>query len=159
MDSPIIILIFWVLVNLVIGNAKNKKRAQKKQQQTFNQDTGKKKNTGKQGQDFRKTLEEYRRQLEKEFGGQPEKKAQNNQTRPMTTASSQVSQPQRQRAPEPAKAKESVEEEKLLQVLEVEEGPQTEYISSKIKLDPKNDILKAIVYKEILDKPKSLTNR
>jgi len=159
MDSPIIILIFWVLLNLIIGNAKNKKKAQKKQQQTFNQDTGRKKNTGKQGPDLRKTLEEYRKQLEKEFGGQPEKKVQPQQGR--TTGASGIQKPQMQiqRQPEEQKVIKPVEEEPMLSATEVEEGPQTEYISTKLKLDPKNDILKAIIYREILDKPKSLTNR
>lgn len=157
MDSPIIILIFWVLLNLIIGNAKNKKKAQKKQQQTFNQDPGRKKSTGKQGPDLRKTLEEYRRQLEKEFGGQPEKKAPPKEGRASGTSNLQKTQMQIQRQPEEQKVIKPVEEEPILSAIVVEEGPQTEYIDSSIKLEPKKDILKAIIYNEILNKPKSMT--
>ncbi|HMM70462.1 MAG TPA: hypothetical protein PKD08_08220 [Gudongella oleilytica] len=157
MDSPIIILIFWVIINLIIGNAKNKKKAQKKQQQTFNQDPGRKKSTGKQGQDLRKTLEEYRKQLEKGLRGQPGKKTQPQQNRPAASTASQFGEPQKQKAPEPQKRMESVRDEPVLQTAVVDEGPQTEYIDSSIKLEPKKDILKAIIYNEILNKPKSMT--
>lgn len=157
MDSPISILIFLVLLNLVIGNAKNKKKVQKKRQRSFNQDPGRKKSTGKQGQDLRKSLDEYRKQIEKEFGGQPGKKTQPQQNRPAASTASQLGEPQKQKAPEPQKRMESVRDEPVLQTAVVDEGPQTEYIDSKMKLEPKKDILKAIIYNEILNKPKSMT--
>ena len=72
MENPIILLIFWALINLLIGNAKNKKRAaQRKAKQIsdpFPPDEGRKVKNKPQGKDFRKTLDEYRKQLEKEFG-------------------------------------------------------------------------------------------
>lgn len=157
MDSPISILIFLVLLNLVIGNAKNKKKVQKKRQRNFNQDTDREKSTGKQGQDLRKSLDEYRKQIEKEFGGQPGKKTQPQQNRPAASTASQFGEPQKQKAPEPQKRMESVRDEPVLQTAVVDEGPQTEYIDSKMKLEPKKDILKAIIYNEILNKPKSMT--
>ncbi|HCO18197.1 MAG TPA: hypothetical protein DIT39_01065, partial [Tissierellales bacterium] len=146
MDSPISILIFLVLLNLVIGNAKNKKKVQKKRQRSFNQDTDREKSTGKQGQDLRKSLDEYRKQIEKEFGGQPGKKTQPQQNRPAASTASQFGEPQKQKAPEPQKRMESVRDEPVLQTAVVDEGPQTEYIDSKMKLEPKKDILKAIIY-------------
>lgn len=157
MDSPIIILIFWVLLNLLIGNARNKKKAQKKKQQQFGPDSSDRKTAGKQAQDFRKTLEEYRKQLEKEFGNQTGSKTQPQQSKPAAATASKTVQPQKQKAPEPRKRIESVKEEPVLQTAVVDEGPQTEYIDSRMRLDPKRDIVKAIIYSEILKKPKSMT--
>lgn len=157
MDSPIIILIFWVLLNLIIGNAKNKKKAQKKKQQQFGPESSGKNTTKKQGTDIRKTLEDYRKQLEKEFANQPGKKSQPQQSRPAASTSSQIGQPQKQKAPEPQKRMESVKDEPVLQTSVVDEGPQTEYINPRMRLEPKRDIVKAIIYNEILSKPKSMT--
>lgn len=157
MDSPIIILIFWVLLNLIIGNARNKKQAQKKKQQQFGPESSGKQTTKKQGQDFRKTLEDYKKQLEKELVNQPGKKTQPQQNRPAASSASNFGQPQKQKASEPQKRMESVRNEPVLQTAVVDEGPQTEYIDSGMRLEPKRDILKAIIYNEILNKPKSMT--
>ena len=42
---------------------------------------------------------------------------------------------------------------------ELEDGPQTFYTASTIQFKPKEDIVKAIIYAEILGKPKALANK
>ena len=155
MENPIILLIFWALINLLIGNAKNKKRAaQRKAKQVsdpFPPDEGRKVKSKPKGKDFRETLDEYRKQLEKEFGGQA---ANKNTEKPVQ----QKLSPPKQRAVEPHK--ELIPAEVTAVSAEIlEDGLQTQYTASTIQLKPKEDIVKAIIYAEILGKPKALANK
>lgn len=160
MESPIIILIFWVLINLMIGNAKNKKKAaQRKTRQnadTISTEEKVKKNSSKQSQDFRKTLEEYRRQLESEFGGKSEKKPQQEVITQKPVQ--KKPEPIRSRAMEPPKTVDAIITEDSGDLM-LDDGPRTEYSSYSLGFKPREDIIKAVVYSEILGKPKAYANK
>lgn len=79
MDSPIIILVFWVIINILLKSSRDKKKAEqarRKSGQANAPDRQRQKpersrmNTGMK--DFRQALEDYKAQIEKELN--PEKK-------------------------------------------------------------------------------------
>jgi hypothetical protein len=148
------------LINLVIGNAKNKKKsAQRRTKQTadtFSTEGKMKKTSSKQGQDFRKTLEEYRKQLESEFGVKPEKKPQ--QEPIIQKPAQKRPEPIRPRTIESPKTVDAILAEGVEEPL-IDDGPKTEYSSYRLGLKPREDIIKAVVYSEILSKPKAYANK
>ena len=157
MDSPIIILIFWIVVNIIIKNSKDKKKAEQRRQRAQNtpppkQQSDYSKRVEKQSpkKDFRKTIDEYRQQLEKELLGEQAKK------KPVTQ--SQIKQ-----APKPdIKDKKTIWGDEIFKPTEdepikVEVIGQENRNGKKVSLiNIKNDVVKGIIYSEVLDKPKSL---
>jgi Sec-independent protein translocase protein TatA len=185
MDSPIIILVFWVIINILLKSSKDKKKAEqarRKTGQTGPQRGQKPKaersrmNTGMK--DFRKALEDYKAQIEKELN--PEKKAPAKAPEkapekvPVAEARQRVerpiSRPEKPRIKthregrywedviEDSTEASSKEEAKEITVaLELESKKVKK--SSQGLFDIKDDILKGIVYSEILGKPKSMQRK
>ncbi len=153
MNNPIGILIIWLVFNLIIGNAtKKKKEAQRKARELQNRpstgvDTAQRK---QKTQEYRKTLEEFKRQLEREFRVPTEEPK-----KPATLRDQAICD----QAAEAEEERKRLEYEEAFKPVSESEAPKTEYISPKLSFNPKEDILKAIIYREILEKPKSLARR
>lgn len=177
MDSPIIILVFWVLVNLLLKSSRDKKKAERARRKTGQgssqtqqrQRTERSRmNTGMK--DFRQALEEYKAQIEKELN--PEKKppakapaAQNRQRVDKPDSRLEKSGLKTFRegrywedANEDKQQATSTKDSKEAEVAATQKKPETEKASRGL-FDIKNDILKGVVYSEILDKPRSLRSK
>lgn len=160
MDSPIIILIFWIVVNIIIKNSRDKKKAEQRRQRAQNtpppkqqNDYSKRAERQSPKKDFRKTVEEYRQQLEKELLGEQARKKP---------------EPQSQIKKSSTPAKTEVKDRRTLWGDEVFKPTEDEAIKVEVigqdkqgrskngLFDIKNDVVKGIIYSEVLDKPKSL---
>lgn len=154
MSSPIVLLIIWAVFNILIKSSKDKKKAQdarRKSQQdprgssyksaTKRQEAPKKKN-------FRQTIEEYRDQIEKEFSMEAQNKKKPLVKDPPIKKQATLEENRKTFR----EGRYWQEEEAQVNLTPIEE---TE-ITSEVFFDVREDILKGIIYKEILDKPKSL---
>lgn len=177
MDSPIIILVFWVIVNLLLKSSRDKKKAEQARRRTGQGSSQKvqkpradrsRMNTGMK--DFRQALEDYKAQIEKELN--PDKKTPTKA--PVTESKQRVERPISR--PDKPKAKtfregrywEDITEDKVEATSETrtkettlaaEQAEKKAEKSSVGLFDIKNDILKGIVYSEILGKPKSMQRK
>ncbi len=174
MDSPIIILVFWVLINILLKSSRDKKKAEQARRKTGQESPQKRQkpqesrsrmNTGMK--DFKKTLEEYKEQIERELN--PEKKVP---AKPIANKTKKtVEKPERSQQKRELR---TFREGRFWEDIVVEEDtPDKEEIevvtgaskkngsksSSGGLFDIRNDIIKGVVYSEILAKPKSLNNR
>lgn len=174
MDSPIIILVFWVLINILLKSSRDKKKAEQARRKTGQgtpqnrqkpQEGRSRMNTGMK--DFKKALEDYKTQIENELN--PEKKAP---PKPVTNeAKREVAKPEKR---EQKKELRTFREGRFWEDIVVEEDTPDEVEEAAIAvtsngrksrsgsgslIDIKNDIIKGVVYSEILDKPKSLKKR
>src|SRR5690554_1768124 len=99
MDSPIIILVFWVIINLLLKSSKDKKKAEQarnksRQKSPGTMDTRTSKPQRNSGmKDFRKALEEYKAQIERELN--PDKRVSTKPEPVKTTRTEPTSVPKR----------------------------------------------------------------
>ncbi|WP_422486322.1 hypothetical protein [Gudongella sp. DL1XJH-153] len=175
MDSPIIILVFWVLINILLKSSRDKKKAEQARRRTGQgssqnrqkpQEGRSRMNTGMK--DFKKALDDYKEQIERELN--PEKKVP---VKPIANdAKRTVEKPENRQQKRELR---TFREGRFWEDIVVEEDtPDDEEIevvvtgASKRKgsksgsgglFDIRNDIIKGVVYSEILDKPKSLNKR
>lgn len=168
MENPIIILIFWVVINILIKSSRDKKKAEKARNKSGgrppqqNQADRSQKTKGHGMKDFRQALDDYKAQIEKELNPQKNTKEKapdyNRTTHQTKKKEKQPMKTYREgRFWEEEQEKEKVPEIKKAPVMETS---QSENVRRPAKMfDIKNDILKGVVYSEILDKPKSMKNR
>lgn len=168
MDSPLILLVFWFVINLIIKSSKDKKKieeARRKKSQQINNKPMQNNSTLSTNRDTvinrkkrnRSIIDVLKEEIDREV--QKEKQVQRErQTKPIKSQNERYITNLTKEAPEDRKIKERrlVEEIKPEQVL-------NPIVANKERLDTttfdiKKDILKGIVYKEILSEPKSLRN-
>ncbi|MGM0395441.1 MAG: hypothetical protein ACQEP4_00105 [Bacillota bacterium] len=180
MDSPIIILVFWVIINILLKSSRDKKKAEQARRKTGQgspQDRQKppdsqtmKKSTGTKN--FRSALEEYKAQIERELN--PEKKA------PLKPEPQRTVRREPEKSPRPNRNLEksplktyregrfwkedetedpSIKQTEMVSLVEESTEEREPRVRSRRLLDVRNDILKGVIYAEILDKPKSIKHR
>ena len=154
MSSPIVLLIIWAVFNVLIKSSKDKKKAQNARRQPGERSSPTSSTNMSQRKDkpqkknFRQTIEDYRDQIEKEFAMETEVKK-----KPV-----QKESPVNKQIPPEVKQKTFREgrfwkdEEPAVNMTLIEE---TE-IQDEVFFDIREDILKGVIYSEILNKPKSL---
>ncbi len=155
MNGPIVFLIIWAVFNILIKSSRDKKKAQNAKRKpgertdipstasmSQRRDRSQKKN-------FRQTIEEYKAQIEKEFAMETEAKHKPVQEKPPIKR--QATLEETRQAFKDSQYKREEEKPKASMTL-IEE---TE-ISGEKFFDIREDILKGVIYSEILNKPKSL---
>lgn len=155
MSSPIIFLIIWAVFNVLIKSSRDKKRAQDAKRKpgertnTPSNTNTSQRNRKPQKKSFRQTIEEYKAQIEKEYAMETGETQKSTKKEPPIKKQSTLEETrqtfkdsQYKREEEPKKVSRTLIEE-------------TE-ISDKKFFDIKEDILKGVIYSEILNKPKSL---
>ena len=163
MDSPLILLVFWFVINLIIKSSKDKKKIEetrRKRSQQIDNRPIQNKNTLSTNRDTvqksnkknRSIIDVLKEEIEREV--QKQKQVQTGRdTKPNIS--------------EKDRTKVSMEDRRIKQSRPVEEiKPEpisNPIVASQERLDRptfdiKNDILKGIIYKEILSEPKSLRN-
>jgi ribosomal protein S20 len=181
MDSPIIILVFWVIINILLKSSRDKKKAEqarRKSGQANAPDRQRQKpersrmNTGMK--DFRQALEDYKAQIEKELNPEKKSPAKPPAKVPTTEARQRVERSDsRLEKPKMKTFREGryweditdgmagsdTDKETAGIVVAIEETEKKAKGSSEGLFDIKNDILKGIVYSEILGKPKSMQGK
>ncbi len=177
MDSPIIILVFWVIINILLKSSRDKKKAEQARRksgqgsvQNRQQPKGDRSrmNTGRK--DFRQALEDYKSQIENELN--PDRKTP---VKPKVSESRQKVERPDSRL-EKSKMRTFREgrywEDATEDVIETASGKEVKESAAAAEkeagkaekspegiFDIKNDILKGIVYSEILGKPKSMQTK
>lgn len=155
MSSPIIFLIIWAVFNVLIKSSRDKKRAQDAKRKpgertnTPSNTNMSQRNRKPQKKSFRQTIEEYKAQIEKEFA--METGATQKSTKKEPPIKKQSTLEETRQTFKDSQYKREEEPKKVSRTL-IEE---TE-ISDKKFFDIKEDILKGVIYSEILNKPKSL---
>lgn len=159
MDSPLILLVFWFVINLLIKSSKDKKKIEEarrnKSQQIENrplqnQSTQKNTNRGRNIVDVLK--EEIEKEVQREKEMQRAKQIRPNVMEAKITTSNTVKPKVVNREP---MVLDVFQENKTIDtpIIEVDKP-----IPNSLKLDIKNDLLKGFIYSEILSKPKSIRN-
>ncbi|MDY0234631.1 MAG: hypothetical protein RBR71_01180 [Gudongella sp.] len=155
MNSPIILLIVWAVFNILIKSSKDKKKAQNAKRKSGettnipNNTNMSQRNNKPQKKNFRQTIEEYRAQIEKEFAMETQAKQ-----KPIKK------EPPVKKQPTLEENRKTFREGRFWKEEEKPEVPitliQETEISDAPFFDIKEDILKGVIYSEILNKPKSL---
>ena len=179
MDSPIILLIFWGLINLFLKSSKDKKKAEASKQRRINQNGQQNHTTMKKKP--KSIIDVFKDEIQKEI--QREKEAKQEKESPLMQAKEVKStpKPESNQRPKTTFASEKTPEqikwdrEKNLQATginqmdRIKEGGElevvrlsdsTEEVEGKTKslFNIKNDLLKGIIYSEILSEPKAIKN-
>lgn len=178
MDSPIILLIFWGLINLFLKSSKDKKKAEESKQRRVNQNAPQNTSTNNKPKNI---IDVFKDEIQKEI--QREKEAQQMKERPLMQAKEIKPTPKPRSNQRPKQTlmsektseeikrdranyfdatdhseKDGINEGGNLEVVRV--SGLSEGVGGKTKslFNIKNDILKGIIYSEILSEPKALKN-
>ncbi len=161
MDNPIILLAFWFVVNLVMKSAKDKKNIEearrKKSKQLDNRPIQNKNlsNATKNKSIIDVFKEEIEKEIQREKEKQLEKMPQSNkEQRPTSgntvyTANSSINETKTQEV-----VSRKVVESNPEKVKVIKEDPYAQ--ENKVKINMKNDVLKGIIFSEILSEPKGI---
>lgn len=171
MENPIILLVFWVFVNFLIKNSRDKKKAEEARRKSGHdipvnrqkpQAEKSRMNTGMKN--FRKALDEYKEQIERELNPEKqipsktvkveEEKTTYKQTEPKTEPKIETYR-EGLFDVEESKAEAGIHKKEVVVYTDAKESSQG---TGKL-IDLKSDILKGVIYAEILGKPKSLKNK
>lgn len=178
MDSPIILLIFWGLINLFLKSSKDKKKAEESKQRRVNQNAPQNTSTNNKPKSI---IDVFKDEIQKEI--QREKEAQQKKERPPMKEMKSGPKAEPKQMP---RAKQTLVSDKtpeqirrdrdnyfqatdLSQMDGIKEGGSlelvkvtglTEGVEGKTNslFGGKNDLLKGIIYSEILSEPKALKN-
>ncbi len=174
MDNGIILLIFWAAINLLLKSSRDKKKAEeaKRRRSTQSKVEGRITPDNLPRNKPKSIIDIFREEIEKEI--EKEKKLQQNKHQPVAKPTpNQTLKPTLKPAAstfqtEEIKSAVNIDENKDVELLEsiVEEKMEVIRASSisrgskqnNSQLNLKKDILKGIIYSEILSEPKSLRN-
>jgi hypothetical protein len=149
MNGPIVFLVIWAVFNVLMKSSKDKKKAQNNRpnNKQSNPNTSQRKDAP-QKKNFRQTIEDYKAQIEKEFAVETQAKQKPVLKDPPKKKQSTLEENRKTfREGRFWKEEEPVEEITLIEETE---------ISDEAFFSIREDIVKAVVYSEVLDKPKSL---
>lgn len=151
MDNPILVLIFWGVINLFIKSAKDKKRAEQARNNRSLQNSVERTPSKSKPHSSKNIIDVFKDEIEKEI--KRERELQNNKTKPLI----QEVKP-KPITPVRKEVMNSIYEEKPEERMEVISAVSIESKASgkKTLFNSKNDILKGIIYSEILTEPKSV---
>ena len=170
MNNPIILLVFWAVINLLIKSTKDKKKAEEAKRRRQNQ------GIPPQGPStsprHKSIIDVFKEEIEKEI--QREKEAQKKKLEPAKGQAKPKPAPKREKSPGPPKREEAKPELNYMDKKEIgyidEPIPdgriQVVNVGSlssgssgrKLNLNVKKDLLRGIIYSEILSEPKGLRN-
>lgn len=182
MNGPIVFLIIWAVFNVLIKSSKDKKKAQNRSRKPgertntpSNVDMSQRKNKP-QKKNFRQTIEDYKSQIEKEFAMETSEKQ-----KPINKEAVKKKEPtleEKRKTFREGRFWNEKEEPPINKHLNLEEKRKTfregrfwkeeeepevsmtlieeTEIGDEAFFDIREDILKGVIYSEILDKPKSL---
>lgn len=178
MDSPIILLIFWGLINLFLKSSKDKKKAEESKQRRINQNAPQNTSTNKKPKSI---IDVFKDEIQKEI--QREKEAQQKKERPLMQSKEikPTPKPRSNQRPKQTLVSEKTTEQikrdrenyfqatDLSQMDGIKEGGNMEVVrvssltdevegKTKSTFNIKNDLLKGIIYSEILSEAKALKN-
>lgn len=154
MNGPILLLIVWAVFNILIKSSNDKKKAQNAKRKTGGKmDTSVNTNMSQrdnkpQKKSFRQTIEEYKDQIEKEFALETQAKQKPINKEPLIKKQLTLEENRKTfREGRFLKEEEPVTDMTLIEETEIED---------ENFFNVREDILKGIIYSEILNKPKSL---
>lgn len=171
MDNPILLLVFWFVVNLFIKSAKDKKNIEESRKkrtkqidkqpiQSKNISNTRKEETRTNSNKNKSIIEVFREEIEqeiqKERSNQQEKKQfQKAKAKEVTPVKRDTSSFKKDGVKIDEVFSKQIDEPKL-----ETEGPlmQSKTQLKKPKLDPKSDVLKGVIFSEILSEPKGIKN-
>ncbi len=157
MDNPILVLIFWGVINLFIKSAKDKKRAEQARNKRPIQGSVVPTPQKPKPQSSKSIIDVFKDEIEKEI--KREKEFQNKKTKPFTQEVKQKPVvPVNKQVMNPINDYLAEEEpEERMEVIRA--GSISHKTSGKQQIfNSKKDILKGIIYSEILSEPKSVRN-
>lgn len=155
MSSPILFLIIWAVFNILIKSSRDKKKAQNAKRKpedrtsVSNNSNMTQRNRKPQKKSFRQTIEEYKAQIEKEFAMETSANQKATEKEPVFKKQLTLEETRQEFKDNQYKREEEVAKEPVTIIEETE-------IGSEVFFHIKEDILKGVIYSEILDKPKSL---
>lgn len=157
MNSPIILLVLWAVINILIKSSNDKKKAEEAQKKRQNQGLPPQRPSPRP----KNIIDVFKEEIEREV--QREKEAQQKKAKPS---------PKLERTPPPPKMEEVKRDlnymdnqvnnlgqtiDENLEIVNVRALSQVER-GKKLNLNIKKDILRGIIYSEILSEPKGLRN-
>ena len=154
MSSPIVLLIVWAVFNILVKSSKDKRKAQNAKRKsgeaskTPNNTNMPQRPNRPQKKNFRQTIEEYKDQIEKEFAMETQAKQKPVKKEPPVKKQASLEE-NRKTFREGRFWKEEEPEVAMTPIEETE-------ISDDKFFNIREDLVKAVVYSEILKKPKSL---
>lgn len=165
MDNPIILLIFWGLINLFLKSSKDKKKAEEAKRRRINQaNLSQNTSTKKKPKSI---IDVFKEEIQKEIQREKEAQERKQVTKPypQKSKSSLVSE----KKPEELKkgladyyqanrSDDEVGQTGELELVRISNSHGLGKRSSKSSINFKKDILKGIIYSEILSEPKGLKN-
>lgn len=153
MNNPILVLIFWGVINLFIKSARDKKRAeQARNKRSFQGNMGPQRS---KPQSTKSLIDVFKEELEKEV--RKEKENQSKKTKPyiQEIKEKHITQP----AQKVSIVNDELIEEKDEMVNIIHQSSNTDKPSGKkLILNNTNELLKGIIYSEILSQPKGIRN-
>lgn len=148
MNSPIVLVIAWFVINLVMKSAKEKKKIEEAKRRRESQLGGK-------TPDVKSTVDTSRETLRKEL-----QRAMTAKTiKPATPKTPERQIPQQRPLREVVKPRETmnwkIEQEEIKEKLKTISEPMKD---NGVKINLKRDLVRGIIFAEILSPPKGLTN-
>ncbi|TJX14727.1 hypothetical protein E9840_04850 [Tissierella creatinini] len=178
MDNGIILLIFWVVINLFLKSSKDKKKAEEAKRKRANESgfDMKTQPSTKSSNKPKSIIDAFREEIEKEI--QREKDLQQKQQQPMSKPSPKAPKPSARPVSSPMQPSPAINEATTTSMTTVDKngiGDLNELVEERMEvintrtlsqaskgkilgLNLKRDVLKGIIYSEIISQPKSLRN-
>lgn len=158
MDSPIILLVLWFIINIVIKSAKDKKKIEESRQKRARQLNDRpinKPSVSKNTREGKNIIDTFREEIEKEINKEKDinrkKKIQSAvQQKPIQTPVNKKNIAMQDSFME---AKSGVDTFNSKEMEDTENNKEKQF-----NIDLKNDLLKGIIFSEILLEPKSIRN-